>query len=268
MERGRVRILLTWLFAPLLTVLVVGCQTGGLAEKYGKTFYLDGAGNWGDGGTSVAHGLLAAGYQGDVEEYVWTTSFNPLVDQLNVVAARIRSGALARKISAYRKRFPNNNVNLVALSAGTGVATWAVEQLDPSSKINNLILLGSSLSYDYDMTKALSNMTGNIYVYCSPHDSVLESVRKIGTIDGKRGVDSIGYVGLTPPKNLADRVINTTWSRKWLKYGWAGAHSDCTNAIFVRRELAKHIVPGLAAHEERITHRTAGPRRVRTASLR
>ncbi|MCH8967275.1 MAG: hypothetical protein IID43_06320 [Planctomycetes bacterium] len=241
MKRERVRILLTWLFAPLLTVLVVGCQTGGLAEKYGKTFYLDGAGNWGDGGTSVAHGLLAAGYQGDVEEYVWTTSFNPLVDQLNVVAARIRSGALARKIASYRKRFPNNNVNLVALSAGTGVATWAVEQLDPSSKIENLILLGSSLSYDYDMTKALSNMTGNIYVYCSPHDSVLESVRKIGTIDGKRGVQSAGLVGLDVPPGARGRVKNIGWSERYIDLGWTGAHTDCTSKPFVRRIIARHV---------------------------
>ena len=235
-----------------LACVAAGCQSGGFAERYGKTFYLDGAGNWGNGGTEVANGLRAAGYQGDVEEYVWTTSFNPLVDQLNIIAAKVRSAALARKIQAYRKRYPDNPVNIVALSAGTGVATWAVEQVDDKSKIDNLILLGSSLSHDYDMTKALSHMTGSIYVYHSPHDCVLESVRVIGTIDGKRGVDSVGLVGLTPPEGLEHRVINTAWSRDWLRYGWTGAHSDCTNASFVRRELAPHILRGAGPLEKRL----------------
>jgi hypothetical protein len=27
-----------------------------------------------------------------------------------------------------------------------------------------------------------------------------------------------------------------------LKLGWAGDHTDCTNSVFVREELAKHIV--------------------------
>jgi len=234
---------ITKLLAPaILAALACGCQTGRAAERYGKTFFLDGAGNWGDGAQGVADGLFAAGYQGDVEEYVWTTSFNPLVDQLNQPAARARSRQLADKIRAFRKRFPETPINVVALSAGTGVATWAIEQLDASTKIDNLVLLGSSISHDYDMTKALKNMNGLIYVYASPHDVVLESVRTIGTIDGKRGVDSAGYVGLTPPANMEGRVVNTKWSREWLKYGWTGAHEDCVNPSFVRFEIAKRLL--------------------------
>jgi len=230
------------LASAILTALACGCQIGHSAEQYGKTFFLDGAGNWGDGAQGVASGLFAAGYQGDVEEYVWTTSYNPLVDQLNQPAARARSRQLADKIRAFRKRFSAVRINVVALSAGTGVATWAIEQLDASTRVDNLVLLGSSISHDYDMTGALKNMNGTIYVYASPHDVVLESVRTIGTIDGKRGVDSIGYVGLTPPTELQNRVVNTTWSRDWLKYGWTGAHQDCVNANFVRFEIAKRLL--------------------------
>lgn len=222
--------------------LSVGCRTGGVAERYGKTFYLDGAGNWGYGADGISRGLAAAGYSGDVEEYVWTTSFNPLVDQLNIVAAKFRSEALARKITDYVHRYPENTVNIVALSAGSGVATWAIEALPDGVGIDNLILLGSSLSHDYDMSEALSHMSGTIYVYYSEHDVVLQKVRVIGTIDGKRGVDSVGYSGLVPPRDLENRVVNTGWTRDWLRYGWTGAHADCTNAQFVRYELAKVIV--------------------------
>jgi hypothetical protein len=121
------------------------------------------------------------------------------------------------------------------------VATWAIEDLK-GAKIHNLILLGSSMSHDYDMRKALQNMTGNIYVYYSPHDQVLETVKFVGTIDGKRGVESIGSVGLRPPKGLENRIVNVGWSRDWVRLGWAGDHTDCTSERFVRYEVSKHVV--------------------------
>ncbi len=224
-----------------------GCQKRGAAEKFGKTFYLDGAGNWGFGSADVPQGLQQAGYCGDVELYVWTMSLNPLVDQLNIPGAKLRAVVLARKIEEYHNKFPDNRINIIALSAGTGVATWAIENLRHGTKINNLVLLGSSLSHDYDMRKALKNMQGDIYAYHSPHDSVLETVKIVGTIDGKRGTDSIGLVGLEAPRGMEDRVNNIAWNRSWLRLGWAGSHTDCTNRKFVRYEIAKHIVSQKAA---------------------
>ena len=241
-------------------MLMAGCQKRGAAEKFGKTFYLDGAGNWGFGASEVPRGLQRAGYTGDVELYIWTTSFNPLVDQLNIGGAKLRASFLARKIEQYHKQYPKNEINIIALSAGTGVATWAIEDLRGGAKIRNLVLLGSSLSHDYSMTTALKHMTGKIYTYHSSMDSVLETVRLIGTIDGKRGVDSIGLVGLTPPPGMADRVVNIPWSRKWMALGWTGAHTDCTNQRFVRYEISKRIVPPKPAgktDETTIPHKLA-----------
>jgi hypothetical protein len=42
---------------------------------------------------------------------------------------------------------------------------------------------------------------------------------------------------------MEDRVVNVGWSRDWLKLGWAGAHTDCTNEMFVRYEVSKHVIP-------------------------
>lgn len=237
--RSTIKILLT-----LCLACVCGCQKRSTAENFGKTYYLDGAGNWGFGASEVPGGLERAGYHGDVELYVWTMSFNPLVDQLNIAGAKLRASALARKIEEYHERHPDRKINMIALSAGTGVATWAIEGLRGGVKVNNLILLGSSLSHDYNMSRALGNMTGKVYVYHSPYDEVLETVKIVGTIDGKRGVSSIGAVGLKPPKGMEDRIVNTPWNRSWIRLGWAGAHTDCTNEKFVRYEIAKHILEG------------------------
>lgn len=229
----------------LLTIALsgAGCQMRGAAEPFGKTFYLGGASNIDLLTSGVPDGLRQAGYRGDVQIFIWTISFNPLVDQLLTVNAQARAGLLARQIDDYHKRYPHNDINVIALSAGTGVAVWAIEKLDEDTRIDNLILLGSSLSHNYDVRKALRHVRGRIYVYHSPHDMVLETVRIVGTVDGKRGVDSVGQVGLAVPPEAAGRIVNTGWSRQYLRYGWAGGHTDCTNARFVRHVLGPLIVP-------------------------
>jgi hypothetical protein len=230
----------------MLIVGLSGCEGGGgMAERFGKTFYLDGAGNWGFGASEVPSGLKSAGYRGDVELYVWTTSFTPIFDQINRPAAHLRAAQLADKINHYHARYPENKINVIALSAGTGVAIWAVENLKEDTQINNLILLGSSLSANYDSRKALKHMTGKIYVYYSHEDAVLDgAVKVVGTIDGAIGADSAGLVGLKPPPGMEDRIVNIGWSSRWLALGWAGGHTDGTNELFVRREIATHIVEG------------------------
>ncbi len=236
------RRLAVFTLAVAVATAISGCATSHhAAEEFGKTFYLDGAGNWGFGASTVPIGLEEAGYRGHVEIYIWTTSLNPLIDQLNIGGAKLRAAALADRIEQYRRQYPDNDLNIIALSAGTGVAIWAVEALPAGVKIKNLVLLGSSLSHDYDARKALSNMAGRIYVYHSPHDVVLGGVRMVGTIDGKRGVDSAGLVGLDPPRGAQNRVRNIPWSDRYIRYGWTGAHTDCTSKEFVRQVIAKHV---------------------------
>ena len=192
----------------LAAATLAGCASthdAGRAD-YGKTYYIDGAGNWGFGTTSVAKALKEAGYPGSVEAYLWTTSFNPAIDQVNRPAARLRAAALSDKIRRYLKTYPDNDVNIIALSAGTGVAIWAVEALPPGMKVNNLVLLGSSLSSTYDTTRAFEHIKGRIYVYYSPADPILSGpVRILGTIDGSFD-EPAGLVGLHGPRLSAVRT--------------------------------------------------------------
>jgi hypothetical protein len=99
------RIIITGLISGV-ALAATGCQKRGSAEKFGKTYYLDGAGNWGFGASQVPNGLKRAGYVGDVELYVWTSSFNPLIDQLNIGNARLRAAILSDKINRYKQRYP------------------------------------------------------------------------------------------------------------------------------------------------------------------
>jgi pimeloyl-ACP methyl ester carboxylesterase len=224
----------------MLAGLVAGCADP--KEKFGHTWYIDGAGNWGFGVLDVPIGLEQAGYKGLVSNHHWSLTLNPALDQTLRFIARASAAVLSGGITDFLKQHPGAEANIIALSAGTGVALWAVEDLKPPYKVNNVVLLGSSLSSRYDCRKALANMKGNIYVYYAASDPVLQGpVRVLGTIDGTFD-DAAGLVGLRGPGKETGRIRNIGWSPRYEALGWTGGHADCTNARFVRAEISKHIV--------------------------
>lgn len=236
---------------------VAGCEDP--REQFGKIYYLDGAGNWGFGVADVPQGLREAGWEGSIEVFLWTSTFNPAADQVALVLNKSRAALLTSKIEEYRDRYPDTPVHIIALSAGTGVATWAVEGLRPGCMIDNLVLLGSSLSYDYDMTKALEHIRGRVYVYVSPYDEVLTTaVRTLGTVD-RKFVDSAGLVGLKPNGQPHPRVVNIYWNERFRSLNWMGGHTDCTNVAFVRAEIAPRLNIRPVPHAEGESVASASP---------
>jgi len=262
------RILVPGLWCLALSV-TAGCSLNiGSARRgdaYGRTYYIDGAGNWGYGVAEVRQGLREAGYRGAIINFRWSPTLNPALDQtIGRPFAKAKGKELADQIERYLRRFPGNQVNIIALSAGTGVAVWACESLEPPATVHNLILLGSSLSADYDMSEALKHIEGKVYVYYSPNDMILAGpVRTLGTIDGKIGVASAGLVGLHPKRGDRTKIVNIGWAPKYERYGWTGSHTDGTSTPFVRFVLAHHILgqPTLA----RVSRPTSSPPRTSTA---
>jgi len=236
--------------AILASLAAVGCQGPGQGpafneqDQFGRTYYVDGAGDWGYG-AKIPDGLERAGYRGRVVRFRWSPFLNPALDQtVGRPAARAKGKELADQITAYLAAFPDNEVNIIALSAGTGVATWACEHLKAPAKVNNLVLLGSSLSAGYDMRPALRNVAGGVWVYHSGRDSVLQGpVRVLGTIDGEVGVDSAGLVGLRSASASSSKIRNVAWSPRYESAGWTGGHTDTATETFAYRVLAKHVIP-------------------------
>jgi hypothetical protein len=113
--------------------------------------------------------------------------------------------------------------------------------------VDNVILLGSSLSHRYDVSKALRHVKGRIYNYYSSSDAVLAGPMKLfGTIDGVFGVDGAGAVGLHSPRGQ-DRIVNIRWRSEYAGYGYYGGHTDATSPRFVQAYLSKHVMAGQAA---------------------
>ena len=231
------------------------------ADQFGRTYYLDGAGNWGYGVAEVQQGLRRAGYKGHIINFLWSPTFNPALDQtIGRPAARLRGAGLGKEITRYLEKYPDNQVNIICLSAGTGVGIWACENTELPARVHNVVMLGSSLSSDYDMRKALEHISGQVYVYHSHSDMILQGpVRTLGTIDGKLGVDAAGLRERYPSGGGRDKITNIRWSPKYERYGWTGAHTDATSEPFVRYVLSRHILPPLpASHARRTVDRLTG----------
>ena len=217
-------------------------------DQYGRTYYIDGAGNWGFGVAEVRSGLRQARYKGNIINYTWSPFLNPALDQtIGRGAAHARGVELGKQINGYLQKYPEAEVNIISLSAGTGVCVWACEAVQPPAQVHSIVLLGSSLSSNYDMREALKHIGGGVYVYYSSQDGILEGpVRALGTIDGRMDSPSAGLVGLHPPGGAAGKIFNIGWSSRYEAYGWAGGHTDSTSEPFVANVLARHIVPAVA----------------------
>jgi hypothetical protein len=73
----------------------------------------------------------------------------------------------------YQKDYPDQEINIIALSGGAGVTLWALEKLKGDYRVNNVFLLGASVSSDFDVSKALRSVKGKVYVYYGAADHVI-----------------------------------------------------------------------------------------------
>ncbi|MFH1747493.1 MAG: alpha/beta hydrolase [Planctomycetota bacterium] len=226
----------------IVVVTITGCGPSfGPRAQYGVAFYCPGAGNIDFGDQGVRQGLERAGYRGQVASVMWTVSFNPAIDQALRINAHLGASRLASFIKQYIEQYPGRPVNLIGLSAGTGVAIWALEDLDPQYQVDNVVLLSSSLHHKYDVGKALKRVKGKIYNYYSSEDPILAGPMKIfGTIDGVFFEDGAGAVGLHSPTG-AERIVNIPWQPEFKQYGYHGMHTDVTSPAFVQARISQHI---------------------------
>ncbi|MBP7934789.1 MAG: hypothetical protein KA354_09100 [Phycisphaerae bacterium] len=237
-----------------------------------RTYFLDGAGNYGFGKETVPLGLADGGYEGFVEHFIWTTYLGPLVDQVNVTHNRGKATELARRIEGFLNRYPDGQVNLIGLSAGSGIAIFALEALRPNYKVDNVVMLDSSLSANYDLSWALTHVRGGIYFLWSPDDPVLrEVVPMIGTVD--RSSDKVlpaGVYGARLPRNasretvnLYRKVHNVPWQPQPLvgpvKLQHAGSISRAVICDVVAPIIVRRPPPDPPAQAARRTRRASPP---------
>lgn len=218
---------------------------------FGMTYYVGGAGPIGNvGSLDVPGGLQDAGYHGAVEAFTWQ-GFTHAGDQINISRNRSKGVELAGKIRQYRRSYPNKKINIIALSAGTGIAAFALEYLPENVKVDHVVFLGCSMSARYDLTRALRRVEGNLYVVYSDRDPILKNVVwYTGTVDRASSGDGIaGMRGFRLPEDLGPdserqyaKVRNVPWRIDFSSAGYDGGHIDTTSREFIRRYIGPILV--------------------------
>lgn len=228
--------------------------------SYGVTYYVGGAGPIGNvGSLDVPGGLKDAGYHGAVEAFTWQ-GLTHAGDQINLSRNRSKAVELSNKIREYRRAHPNKKINLIALSAGTGIAAFALEYLPEDVKVDNVVFLACSMSSHYDLTRALRRIRVKLYVVYSDTDPILRNVVwYTGTVDRASSKEGIaGLHGFRLPDELGPdterqyaKVMNIPWRIDFSSAGYDGGHIDCTSREFIRR----YVGPILVGNDESLVGR-------------
>jgi hypothetical protein len=220
-------------------------------EQHGYIYYLDGAGggtaknNWASG---VMAGLLAAGYNGAGSMYSWETGKGLLADQdASVKYKRDKAKGLAKKIEQQQKKYPGEPISILSFSAGAASTIYALEDLPLSVQVDHVVMLGCSMSEDYDLTEALKRIKGRMILYTSSKCELVGFWMKLsGTADRKFHDPGAGLKGfILPPdataatrKLYAEKVVEIPWQKKEEMDGNSGQHFDNVKMPFIRDYVA------------------------------
>lgn len=179
-----------------------------------------------------------------VEVFDWTSPMGALFNQVAQEHNREMAAVLAERIRKYHREHPAGRVQLVGHSGGTAIAVWAAEGLSAGEGVDRIVLLGSSLSPEYDLTTAMSRTRRGVVNFYSHRDTALlgAGTSLLGTMDGKRS-ESAGLVGFRSP---GPSLVQVAWQETMASTGNDGGHFGCTSRGFVTAYVAPLLASGNA----------------------
>ena len=122
---------------------------------------------------------------------------------------------LADRLVEWRAQYEHADLSVVAISGGTGVVLDACALLPDTFRFQRIVLVGSAVDPDRDLTPALSRVEDALYAYSSKADFLVLSAGTslFCTMEGTRA-PSAGYGGFRPVRGpLAERKFyEARWS--------------------------------------------------------
>ncbi len=168
----------------------------------------------------------------------WQTGLGLVIDHLtNVEYKRTRARQLAAEIFSFAANHPDAPIGLITHSAGSAVAIFALEELPPSIELHRVVVLGATISADYDLTSSLAHDSDRLYVFVSPANLMLSvEVPFVGTADrSTERAPSAGLNGVRLPNGAtartqrldAERIEIIAWRPGFAANGYVAAISTC-----------------------------------------
>jgi pimeloyl-ACP methyl ester carboxylesterase len=242
-------------FATLLVTFLVTVSVGSLAPAQPATttspstqpalwlLHLPGMGGAMRIDQNVTRGLIVGGLPvGELKIYDWTGVDRGLISLAKVQRHVEQSKIVADMILDQVHAHPGEHIVITAHSAGTGIAVWALEQLPDDVQIDDLVLIASALSPNYDLSKALKHVRHAAYAFNSLLDTIVlgSGTRVFGTVDRVQ-TDAAGRVGFTVPPT-ADateyaKLTQISYDADWMRFDNYGEHIGA-----MTRSFAAHVI--------------------------
>jgi hypothetical protein len=219
-----------------------------VSTSSGVVFVVDGAGGSGFTPHVLRRSLSRLPYE--VRHFRWGTGYGRILSDLtNRENIRQKASELSQSIAGYRRddETRGNRVFVVAKSAGTAVALWALTELEPDT-VDRAILLSPAVSPNFPLIRALPAVRNDLINFWSPNDIFFLGLGTslFGTADGVYG-KSAGLTGFASETCDDNAVIASEYAKlrqiKWepsmIKFLHLGTHAGNSMPPFVDN----YIVP-------------------------
>ena len=194
-------------------------------------------------------GLRDAGLDKAVRFFQWDV---PAPDFVAHLTRYEDNAAQAKEVAAaivkYRRRYPQQPIDLVGYSAGGFMALRVAEALPEDVRLRNVVLAQPGVSPTYDLTPALRRIEGQLITFYTPSDWFLSGIfpRLVGTMD-RQFVESAGKNGFdltvaVPIEAQRAKVQQVPWSADWARYGHRGDHLSILQYRWNKYIVAPYLV--------------------------
>lgn len=237
---------------PLLATAEAGTEESANPPRCaGLILTAGGVGGFNLCGTALRY-VLGAGAPYAFHSFPWSHGLGRWFADLTDVANRdARADLLAETVRRFQGQgqrvVAGVPVFLVGKSGGCGIVVKTLERLDENS-VERAILLAPALSPDYDLTRALSAVRGEMVVFWSPLDVFFLGLgtHVFGTVDRVR-TSSAGLMGFRVPTPPAEperirqygKLRQVGWSPRMAAAGHLGGHFGVDSPVF----LKSYVVP-------------------------
>ena len=200
-------------------------------------------------------GLRNAGFIGDIHIYDWTCKDPGIPALHNRQRNHEQAAIIADRIAQQFRAAPDVPIYLTCHSGGAGPAVWALEKLPADVSVKSLVMISPALSPGYDLSAALSHVSGKAYCFYSPDDDMVlgTGTRLFGTIDGVR-TDAAGRVGFSKPQGADDRqyakLIAKPYDPAWARFGNIGGHVGAMTVPFAHAVIGPIVLEKILAEQE------------------
>jgi len=155
---------------------------------------------------------------------------------------------VADQIVDYRRRYPEQPIDLVGYSAGGFMALLVAEAMPPGVQLRNVVLVQPAVSPPYDLTPALRRIDGQLVNFYCPSDWGLSGLFTwlFGTMD-RRYVATAGMGGFdlesaAPDEALRAKIEQIRWMPVMAEYGHPGDHTSILRYRWNKYFIAPYVV--------------------------